>query len=142
MNPGRVGHFQKRIPGLRSRREAVLELFQSTSVREADENDLAAAGADFLDGRRHIRKTLFESFLHFSEEDIFWNERGRGRRREEREPNLLNSFRQFTARLSAFFPHSRPTFAIFRLKVGRKSWRDQGTGTIWNRQLIQQSLEA
>src|SRR4029077_275494 len=63
-------------------------------------------------------------------------------RREKRDPNLLNSFGKLAVRPRAFFDHARAPLAIDCPEIWRKSWRDERSGTIWNRQTFQQIVES
>src|SRR5438094_752485 len=55
--PGRV--FDHSFPNSGTRRGPVFEFLQFAAMREAHEDDLAAAGAKFLNGCGDIIKTLF-----------------------------------------------------------------------------------
>src|SRR5437764_8586616 len=141
INSGRVRHLQQRVPTLLARHDFVFELFQPAAIRETDEDNLAAAGANFFDGRSHICKTLLDAFLHLRHENIFWNVTRWRRRREKREPDLLNSFRQFAAWFSALLPHPRAPLAIFGLKIRRERRRNVRARTVWDLQSVQECFE-
>src|SRR5437763_6814194 len=141
INPRRVRHLQKRIPVLLAWGEFIFEFLQSSTVWEADKNNLAAASPNLFDGSGHIGETFSDSFLHLRHETILRDVTRRRRRREEPNPDLLNLFRQFASRFSALLPHPRTPLAIFGLKIRRESRRDARARTIRNRQLIQKSFE-
>src|SRR2546430_17076799 len=121
VNAGRARHLQQWIPVLLARREFIFEFLEPSTVWKADKDNLAAASANFFDGRGHVGKSFLDSFLHLRHENIFWNVTRRRRDIEKRNPDLLNSFRQFASRFSALLPHPRAPLAIFRLEVGRES---------------------
>src|SRR5947207_15613413 len=113
INAGRVCHLEQWIPVLLAWRESVFEFLQSSTVWEADKNNLAAARPNFFDGSGHIGKSFFDSFLHLRHENIFRNVTRRWWDIEKRKPDLLNSFRQFASRFSALLPHPRAPLTIF-----------------------------
>src|SRR5438067_7790544 len=119
INAGRVGHFQDRVPALRSWHEAVFKFFQTAGVRKTNKNNLPAATANFFNRGSDVSKTLLDPFFHSGEEDILRDISWRRRRCEERQPDLLDFFRQRASWFGAFFPHTRATFLVFALKIRR-----------------------
>src|ERR1700686_2134645 len=107
---------------------------------EADEDNLAAAGAQLRGRRDCILETLFDGLSHLFTENFPRHVARRRWRREERQPDLLNT-RLKLAGLGASLDHARPTFAIHGLEIGRESRRNQRAGAIRNRQLLEENVE-
>src|SRR5438128_9102208 len=99
------------IPDGSTRRLTIFKSLQSATVRKANENNLAAAAPELLHGCGNVMKALFNRLPHLFRELFFWNVSRRRRRREKRQPDLLNGALQLS-RSSAFLDHARATFAI------------------------------
>jgi len=129
------------IPDGSTRRFTIFKSFQSAAVGKVNKNDFATAASKFLDGGGNVMKALFNSLPHLFAKLFFRNVCRRGRRREKREPDLLNCALQFS-RPGAFFDHARATFAIDSTEVRWKPGRHQSVRTIWNGQSFQEIVES
>src|SRR4030095_14611216 len=89
-----------------------------------------------------VAKAALDFLAHFTKENFFGNISGRRRRREKWQPDLLNSFRERAARLSALFSHARSAFTIDRVKIGRECRRDLSVRAIRDGQLLEQDGES
>src|SRR5438046_6920455 len=134
VNSGCTGVLEHSIPNTGARGFAVLQFFQVSTIWKTNENDFASTSPKFLYGCGNVLEALVNCVLHRFGKFFFRNVSRWRRRSEKRDPGLLNHFRQFTARLGAFFGHARATFAIQSSKVRRKSRRYEGIGTIWDGQ--------
>src|ERR1700731_953256 len=103
-----------------------------------DENDFAAPGANSFNGSGRIAKATSDRLPNFCHEHIFRNVSGRRWRCEKRDPNLLNSSRQFSVWIGTRFNHPSAPLAIKRPEIGRKPRRDECSGAIRNWQTLQQ----
>ena len=109
--------------------------FSSPRKWEADENNLAAAGAKFLNCFGGVAETGFDRLAHVLPKHFpgdISRRRGRG---EKRQPDLLDPGLQFTG-LRAVLGHARAAFAIDGLEVRRESRRDLGVGAVRNREAL------
>src|SRR5438132_14241090 len=105
---------------------------------KSDENNVAAAGANLLHRDRNIAKTISDRLPNLRHELFFWNVTRRRRRREKRDPDLLNTLRQFAAGAGACFDHPGAPLAIERPKIGRKPRRHKLTRASWISEELQQ----
>src|SRR5437660_2322853 len=87
---------------------------------EADENDLAAAGAQLRHGRGCVLETLFDGLAHSLTENFPRHIARRWRRSEKREPDLL-------IRVCNSLP-GRAHFSIMRARRSRSTvWKSGGS---------------
>src|ERR1051325_3875936 len=111
-------------------------------MRKSDENDFPAAAPNCLHSCNNVVKALFDCLVHFGEEHLLWNVGRRRRHGEKWNPDLLDPFSEFAARLSTFFPHARASFAVDGLEIRRQPGRYERAESIRNGQLTEQSFKA
>src|SRR5947209_4561229 len=142
INPGRFGHLQQWIPGLLARGDFILELFQAATMRETDENNFTTAGPNFFNSSGNIGKTFLNAPFHLLHEDFRWDVTRRRRNAEQRKPDLLDAFRQFTSGFGALLPHPGAALAILGCKVRWEDRRHLRALPVRDRYLVQKPPQA
>ena len=91
VNSRHVRLFQQPRPISRTRVQTILEHLEFATVRKTNKNNLPASGSEFLDRLHGIGKARIDRLVHSLKERFARHIRRRRGRREEWQPNLLNT---------------------------------------------------